>query len=279
LVLVPSLSLVKQTIREWSTVGEFDYLAVCSDDTVAMQDRDAVVATTGELGVPVTTNSVEIAAFLRRRTERARVVFATYQSSQRIADAQAGRTPTFDLLIADEAHRCDGPEAGVFATVLDPARIKARKRLFMTATPRYYTGRLRKEASEADWEIASMDDEQKFGPVLHRLTFAQAIDQNLLCDYQVVVVGVSDTSYRAMAERAAFVTADGETVTDARTLSSQLGLLRAMRNHDLRRVVSFHSRIRSAREFARSLPEISQWMHAPPTERRSVDAARLGGDD
>src|SRR4029077_8227121 len=69
LVLVPSLSLVKQTIREWSTVGEFDYLAVCSDDTVAMQDRDAVVATTSELGVPVTTDPVEIAAFLRRRTE------------------------------------------------------------------------------------------------------------------------------------------------------------------------------------------------------------------
>ena len=68
-----------------------------------------------------------------------------------------------------------------------------------------------------------------------------------------------------MAESAAFVTADGETVTDARTLASQIGLLRAMRNHDLRRVVSFHSRIRSAREFARSLPEVSQWM--PPRRR------------
>ncbi len=123
------------------------------------------------------------------------------------------RTPLFDLVIADEAHRCAGPEAGVFATVLDPAKIKARKRLFMTATPRYYTGRLRKEASEADWEIASMDDEQKFGPVLHRLTFAQAIEQDLLSDYQVVVVGVSDSTFKEMAEREVFVTADGKTIT------------------------------------------------------------------
>lgn len=265
LVLVPSLSLVKQTIREWFSVGDFDYLAVCSDDTVAAQDRDAVVASTSELGVPVTTDPIEIAAFLRRRDGRARVVFSTYQSSQRIADAQAGRTPLFDLVIADEAHRCAGPEAGVFATVLDPAKIKARRRLFMTATPRYYTGRLRKEASAADWDIASMDDEQKFGPVLHRLTFAQAVEQDLLSDYQVVVVGVSDTTFKEMAQRATFVTADGEMITDARTLASQLGLLRAMRNHDLHRVVSFHSRIRSAREFAASLPEVALWM---PSRRR-----------
>lgn len=265
LVLVPSLSLVKQTIREWFTVGDFDYLAVCSDDTVAPQDRDAVVSSTSELGVPVTTDAAEIAAFLRKRVAWPRVVFATYQSSQRIADAQAGKTPLFDLVIADEAHRCAGPEAGVFATVLDPTKIKARKRLFMTATPRYYTGRLRKEASEADWEIASMDDEEKFGPVLHRLAFKQAIEQDLLTDYQVVVVGVSDSTYRDFAQRGVFVTADGETITDARTLASQLGLLRAMRNHDLHRVVSFHSRIRSAREFATSLPDVSQWM---PSRRR-----------
>ena len=159
--------------------------------------------------------------------------------------------PSFDLAIADEAHRCAGPQAGVFATVLDAAKIKARRRLFMTATPRYYTGRVQREAREADWEVASMDDEAKFGPVLHRLTFAQAIEQDLLSDYQVVVVGVSDREYREMAERAAFVTADGETVTDARTLARQIGLLRAMRNHDLHRVVSFHSRIEQRKPLRR----------------------------
>ena len=265
LVLVPSLSLVKQTIREWFSVGDFDYLAVCSDDTVATQDRDAVVSSTSELGLPVTTDPAAIAAFLRRRAGRARVVFATYQSSQRIAEAQLGRAPLFDLVVADEAHRCAGPEAGVFATVLDPARIKARRRLFMTATPRYYTGRLRREASEADWEIASMDDEHKFGPVLHRLTFAQSIEHDLLSDYQVVVVGVSDSTYRDFAQRGVFVTTDGKSITDARTLASQLGLLRAMRNHDLHRVVSFHSRIANARSFATTLPEVRAWM---PSHRR-----------
>jgi predicted helicase len=160
LVLVPSLSLLGQTLREWATATEFDYIAVCSDDTVAKDEHDAVVASTSELGVPVTTHVERIARFLRRRGDGTRVVFSTYQSSAQIAAAQTSRVPAFDLVIADEAHRCAGPQAGVFATVLDPNRIKARKRLFMTATPRYFTGRVKKEAQEADWEVASMDDEE-----------------------------------------------------------------------------------------------------------------------
>jgi predicted helicase len=161
-----------------------------------------------------------------------KVVLATYQSSPQIAASQAGRVPAFDLVIADEAHRCAGPEAGPFATVIDTKKIKWRKRLFMTATPRYFTGRVKKEAKEADWEVASMDDEERFGTVLHRLTFAQAIDQNLLSDYQIVVVGASDREAHDLAERGAFVVRDGKKVTDARTLARQIGLLRAMRNHD-----------------------------------------------
>ncbi len=261
LVLVPSLSLLKQSLREWLAVGLFDYLAVCSDDTVMPDDRDAVISSTVELGVPVTTDPGEIASFLRE--DSGGVVFATYQSSPRIAAAQqAGEVPAFDLVVADEAHRCAGPAAGVFATVLDAEKIKARKRLFMTATPRYYTGRLRKEAREADWEIASMDDEARFGQVLHRLSFAQAIEQDLLSDYQVVVIGVTERSYREMAENGAFVTTDGETVTDARTLARQIGLLRAMRNHHLQRVVTFHNRVAGASRFAHALAALAAWMPA-----------------
>jgi superfamily II DNA or RNA helicase len=273
LVLVPSLSLLGQTLREWAAAIDFDYLAVCSDQTVTMDEQDAVVASTSELGIPVTTDSGRIGRFLRRRGDRVKVVLGTYQSSPQIASAQTSRVPVFDLVIADEAHRCAGPQAGVFATVLDPTRIKARKRLFMTATPRYFTGRVKREAAEADWEVASMDDEKRFGPVLHRLSFGAAIDRDLLSDYQVVVVGVTDRHYLEMAERGAFVTRDGETVTDARTLAREIGLLRAMATHDLNRVVTFHSRIDSASRFASSLLDTNTWL---PTRRRP--SGRLWAD-
>ena len=132
----------------------------------------------------------------------------------------------------------------------------------MTATPRYFTGRVVREAKEADFEVASMDDEATFGPVFHRLGFAEAIERDLLTDYQVVVVGVDDATYRDWAERGRFVTIDGTEVTDARTLAGQIGLAKAMRRYDLHRTITFHSRVKRAREFAHSLPEVIAWMPA-----------------
>jgi hypothetical protein len=260
-VLVPSLSLLTDTLREWTANDEdFEFLPVCSDDTVT--DTDAAVSTTTDLGFPVTTDPKDIATFLRRLSG-SRVVFATYQSSPKIAEAYGqGRVPGFDLVIADEAHRCAGRVSSDFATVLDADAIPARKRLFMTATPRFFTGRVVQEAKEVDFEVASMDDESRFGPVFHRLGFAEAIERELLTDYQVVVVGVDDATYLDWAQRGRFVTIDGTKVTDARTLAGQIGLAKAMRRYDLRRTISFHSRVSGARQFAHSMPQLIDWMPA-----------------
>ena len=263
LVLVPSLSLLKQTMREWQTANPkkpFDTLPVCSDETVGGLGEDASVSHTSDLGVPVTTDPEVIAEFLRKRSGP-RVVFSTYQSSPQIAAAFAlGRVPAFDLVIADEAHRVAGPVSSDFGTVLDPTAIKAKRRLFMTATPRYFTGRVLKEAKEADYEVASMDDYTRFGTVFHRLTFSEAIDRELLTDYQVAIIGVDDATYLDWAENGALVTLDGKKVTDARSLAGQIGLAKAMKKFDLRRVISFHSRVKASKDFAASMPALLDWM-------------------
>ncbi|WP_310773404.1 DEAD/DEAH box helicase [Mycobacterium sp. Z3061] len=262
LVLLPSLSLLKQTMQVWRThaTAPFWALPVCSDETVK-QSEDEAVTHTSELGLPVTTSPAEIGAFLRRRSGP-RVVFSTYQSSPQIAAAFAsGRVPAFDLVIADEAHRIAGPASSNFATVLDGGQIKAGRRLFMTATPRYFTGRVLKAAQEADLEVASMDNQGKFGTVFHRLTFSAAIGRELLTDYQVAVVGVDNATYKEWAERGALVTRDRK-VTDARALAGQIGLAKAMRKYNLHRTISFHSRVARAREFALDMPEVIAWMPA-----------------
>lgn len=263
LVLLPSLSLLAQTLREWTAnAGEpFEYLAVCSDSTVVSEDE--LVAHTSELGLPVTTDAAVIASFLRRRGRR--VVFATYQSSPQVAAAFHSRCPQFDLAIADEAHRCAGRVTSEFALVLDGRKIRARRRLFMTATPRFYTQRLRKDAGVHGVEVASMDDEERFGRILHRLTFGEAIERGLLSDYQVVVVGVDDAIYRAWAQRGTFITPDGKRITDARSLAGHIALAKTMREYRLRRVISFHSRVRAARKFSDELPFFAAWM--PPGAR------------
>jgi hypothetical protein len=194
------------------------------------------------------------------------VVFATYQSSPQIAKAfELGLVPAFDLVIADEAHRCAGPVSSDFATVLDSAKIKAKRRLFMTATPKVYSESIKRAAKEEDFEYASMDDREKFGEVFHKLGFSQAIERKLLTDYQVAVIGVDDATYREWAERGTFVTLDGKTPVSARTLAGQIGLAKAMRKYDLRRTISFHSYVIRAREFAASMEKVIAWM--PPRQR------------
>ncbi len=264
LVLVPSLTLLSQTLREWTanSIDAFDYLAVCSDDTVA-SGHDAMVSWTADLGLPVTTDATAIEGFLR--SEGRGVVFATYQSSQRIAEAQANGAPQFDLVIADEAHRCTGPTSGDFATVLDADKIRARRRLFMTATPRYFTDRVKKVAGEADYEVASMDDDGRFGRVFHQLTFGKAIERDLLSDYQVLVVGVDDEMCAAYVERGAFVTLDGKHVTDARTLASHIAIAKAVKKYDLKKTITFHGRVNKARAFSSMFPAVVEAM--PEDER------------
>ena len=127
LVLVPSLSLLSQTLREWTANArvQFKWLCVCSDATVANQD-DEWVTHTSDIGVPVTGEVKDIKSFLRAGGSK--VIFSTYQSSPLIAEAQKDRKiPTFDLVLADEAHRCAGKVSEAFGCVLDPKQIRTDK--------------------------------------------------------------------------------------------------------------------------------------------------------
>ena len=258
LVLAPSLSLLSQLLSDWTAnaTAHFEHLPVCSDETVA---NDSIVVSAHELGDRVTTDPETIADFLRGSGPR--VVFATYQSSPEIAKAfELDGVAPFDLVVADEAHRTVGRSTTAFGTVLDNKKIPAKRRLFMTATPRFVAGSVIGDAEALDCDVASMDNEAKYGPVFHRLPFAEAIDRGLLTDYQVVVVGVDDVECREMADKARWVESDGIGIKNARPLAAQIGVAKAMSRHDMRRAISFHSRIDGARRFARSLPEVISWM-------------------
>ena len=266
LVVLPSISLLAQTVREWcaNATSGFDFLAVCSDESVT--DSDMIVRSPSELPFATTTVATRISAFLTGGEEQRRVIFSTYHSTPRIAEA-LGAGGQVDLIIADEAHRCAGRTDGGFATILDDEAIPACRRLFMTATPRYLTKSVKRAAEAADVEVVSMDDEVVFGPVFHKLTFGQAIAEDLLTDYQVAIVGVDDSRYLEMAEQAALVRHGAGRVTDARTLAAQAALLKGIAKHDLRRCVTFHSRVARAKHFADSLDDVADSL--PAGERPS----------
>jgi superfamily II DNA or RNA helicase len=259
LVLVPSLSLLSQTLSEWAKNAntKWDYLCVCSDETVNKSD-DAPISTTDDLPFDVTTKPADIAAFLERRGRK--IIFSTYQSSAQVAKAQKTAGKKFDLVICDEAHRLTGKTDAEFATALDDTKIPAKKRLFMTATPRTYTASVKAKASERGVEITSMDDETVFGKELHKLSFGQAIEKELLTDYRVVIVGVTDPQVQELIDQRELVSVAGTVETDARTLAAHIGLAKATKDYDLKRTISFHGRIKTAQQFAQQHAAIVEWM-------------------
>ena len=156
-----------------------------------------------ELECPVTTDPEAIAAALEGDGPT-RVVFCTYQSLRRVTDAQALHDgAVFDLAIADEAHRTTGALGARradyarevdFQEFHDAARLRARKRLYMTATPRLYTDRSKSKLASRGVEVVDMGDFDVYGPELHRLPFAKAVAHRMLSDYRVIVLGVGRAS-------------------------------------------------------------------------------------
>lgn len=200
LFLAPSIALVSQSLKEWTGECEVPIrpFVVCSDAT-AGKPVDGEQATPFDLAVPPTTSvPALVAANLGDLpADVMTVIFATYQSIQVVADVQAVTGLTFDLVICDEAHRTTGvstpsEDDSAFVKVHDDAVIPARRRLYMTATPRIYKPAAKADAAEQDAVLASMDDPDLYGPEFHRLGFGEAVDAGLLADYRVLILSVEE---------------------------------------------------------------------------------------
>ena len=277
LVLVPSLGLLSQTLHEWTRAasGPLHTLCVCSDDTVRASD-DAPISRASDLGIPATTDPAVVARFLASHGRR--VVFSTYQSSAVITQAQADpAVPAFDLAVADEAHRIAGDAGDAYKAVLDPSRIRATRRIFATATPRIFSPSVRKAAADRGVEVTGMDDDERFGPVLHRLPFGEAITRDLLTDYRVVIMVIDDATVAEwVTSRELLRTPEGGT-RDARSVATLVGLLKAIRDYDLHRVISFHGRVAGAQGFAHDLGSSARWVRGDHLPEGTIEARLVSG--
>ncbi|MXW07694.1 MAG: DEAD/DEAH box helicase, partial [Gammaproteobacteria bacterium] len=206
LVLVPSLALMSQMIREWhadATVQLRSY-SVCSDSEVGRRGRssdDVIQLTPSELKIPPTTDAANLANKASSDAPSAiTVVFGTYHSIEVVHAAQHEHgLPNFDLIVCDEAHRTTGQfdkgkeeEASMFVRVHDAEYVRSRKRLYMTATPRIYTTSSKSKAAEGAITLCSMDNPEQFGNVLFYKSFAWAVENELLSDYRVIVLALDE---------------------------------------------------------------------------------------
>ena len=197
LYLVPSIGLFSQAMREWAEQQSIPhrYIGICSDTKAGKTAEDASIL---ELEIPVTTDPDDISDALQKTDENSmKVVFCTYHSLPIVEAAQDADAPAFDVVLCDEAHRTTGIEdnddkTSPFVLVHDADRIRAKKRLYMTATSRLYTEGAKAKAARHDIEVFSMDDPETYGPEFHRLPFSRAVEQDLLSDYKVIVLAMSE---------------------------------------------------------------------------------------
>ena len=205
LFLVPSLSLLSQTLTEWTQESAIPLhsFAVCSDSDVGKKrkkDDDTVQTFTHELRYPATTEPARLAAEMAKRhdAEHMSVVFSTYHSIDVISQAQKKHgLAGFDLIVCDEAHRTTGAtfddeDESNFVRVHDAAYIQGAKRLYMTATPRIYGDSAKATAERDNVALCSMDDKALYGEELYVITFSEAVKRGLLVDYKVIVLSVEE---------------------------------------------------------------------------------------
>ena len=303
LFLVPSIALLNQTLVSWSEEARLPLtpVCVCSDATASKKkgrDADTAPESLVDLAAPACTDprvvAVHVQTARRNKPNALTVVFSTYQSIGVVEQVQRelGRDAfPFNFIICDEAHRTtgvtgltnpDGTPAkdSAFTLVHDDTHVLARKRLYMTATPRLYSEGAKKKAQENSIELCSMDDEALYGAEFHRLGFGEAVDEGLLTDYKVLVLTIPEASFDpAMVQE---ILGEG-TALEPQDAIKMIGCVNALSkqltNPDLippndrapaKRAVAFCQRIASSLETAETFTKTGEVLQRVlPEDRRA----------
>ena len=305
LFLVPSIALLGQTLREWTADASdpIKPICICSDTGVSKSVRknenegDGYSVT--DLALPASTNVASIVKQLeiaKYKKGGMTVVFSTYQSIDVISKAQKkmGEQFVFDMIICDEAHRTTGAtllgaEASNFVKVHDNKFLRAKKRMYMTATPRLFSESSKKKAEEGSVEICSMDDPELYGDEMYRIGFGEAVEKQLLSDYKVLVLTIDPM---AMTEslQLSLATDSGEVLSDdeAKLIGcfNALSKITLVDDHQLRetdpqpmkRAVAFSQNIKISKEVTTLINDLEDSYYEalkPEAQKQTVRAKAM----
>lgn len=300
LFLVPSIALLGQTLREWSTFAKepINAICICSDPDISKKktkEEDTDTFSTVDLALPASTDPDEILKqfnlFKRTGKTGMTVVFSTYQSIDVIAKAQnvilKNGFSEFDLIICDEAHRTTGIkiagfDESAFTKVHDNDFIKAKKRLYMTATPRLYNDEVKSKAAQAEAILCSMDDVNLYGPEIYRIGFGEAVEKDLLTDYKVLILTLNDHDIppaiqKMIADENSEISTDdaSKLIGCINALSKQVlgdeGIIKDSDPLPMKRAVAFCSNIKVSKKITETYNTASDsYIDSLPKEKRDT---------
>lgn len=291
LFLAPSIALVNQTLREYAYQhrSSQSYLVVCSDTKVGKEETGQTIS---DLQRSPTTDPQEIAKHLRNN--RRLIVFCTYQSLKQIKEAQSQyKAPAFDLVICDEAHRTTGikgdepingkTKGNYFTLINNPDYVKAKKRLYMTATPKIYSPKVKSKASKDNIEIHCMDNVNVYGEEFYRLDFSKAIEQKLLSDYQVIILDIEERFISDQMGLQAILQNTNLSLKDASLLIGCYKALRDQGDEDkgvkLKRAVAFLNTIKSSKDSKDAFHQVVKALEDHQDDGFTCETEHIDGKD
>ncbi len=208
LFMVPSIALLGQSLNAWMTDTKYRMKAVCicSDSKASKRndfDNDETSIIDNPLPATTNINSIKRQLLGYKDTDGLVVVFSTYQSIDVLAEAQRALLEAdpsygiFDYIVCDEAHRTTGfkqkgRDESHFTKIHNNDLIRGKKRLYMTATPRYYNDNVKATAKDKDLVLWSMNNPDYYGEEFFRIGFGRAVREGLLTDYKVLVLTISE---------------------------------------------------------------------------------------
>ncbi|MFB5339211.1 DEAD/DEAH box helicase [Enterococcus faecalis] len=296
LYLVPSIQLLSQTLIGWNNDTELSMhsFAVTSDRN-ASKRKNADELSAKDIGFPATTDSEKLLSNYKKIKNNQRdltVVYSTYQSIEVLHEAQEKGFPEFDIIICDEAHRTTGAkalgeEASVFTRVHNNNYIKANKRLYQTATPKIYGTDAKQKAEDSSIVLSSMDNKDIYGEEIFRLGFGQAVSNDILTDYKVMVLAVDEKVIQKDMQR---VLSDSENGLDVDDVSKLIGVWNGLMKRNsvdkeaifegkpMQRAISFINTINNSKKISSQFNEVvNEYLEGNETIQQSINVRHVDG--
>lgn len=308
LFLVPSIALLGQTLDEWcaQATTPINAICICSDAEISKKKKkneDTDGYSVVDLALPASTDVNSIIKQLTNKRDNDNgmtVVFSTYQSIEVIAKAQKSYkqrvddNAIFDMIICDEAHRTTGvtladEDVSSFIKVHDNDFIEAKKRLYMTATPRIYDNESKSKADKHEALLCSMDDTQIYGEEIYRIGFGEAVNKGLLSDYKVLILTVSENDMPPAIQR---MVANPENEISSDDASKLIGCINALSKQILgdanlikssdpepmRRAVAFCPKIETSKAIAKTFNTTLSSYYTELSEEQKCNVVAVNAD-
>lgn len=311
LFLVPSIALLGQTLREWTTFSQepIHPICICSDPEITRKktkSEEGMGYSVVDLALPASTNVKDIVnqfKSIKNKTGMT-VVFSTYQSIEVISKVQhelkneIPELESFDLTICDESHRTtgvtlSGEDESAFTKVHDDDFLKSKKRIYMTATPRLYSDETKSKAAQNEALLCSMDDEKIYGQEIYRIGFGEAVEKDLLTDYKVLILTLSDKDIppavqNMIADKESEINTDdaSKLIGCINALSKQVlgdnGLIKESDPEPMRRAVAFCQNISASKKISSTFNTVTDsYISSLPEEKHgqivSIESKHIDG--